>query len=288
MHRIPRIAAVNDLSGFGRCSLAVAMPILSAMGFQVCPLPTVLLSAHTGYEQPYIRDFTQDMQAYLQHWDRMELEFEAIYTGFLGSAEQGEILTRFLQEPAHADVLRVVDPAMADHGELYASCTPSLVDAMRSLVGCATVTTPNLTEACLLVGEDYWRVLHLPCDERRAAVFHIGEQLLALGCEAVVITGVPDGEEHIGNYVLDSVRHERTCISTQRVAHSYAGTGDVFASVLCGALMRGNTPAEATDIAARFVHRATAYTAARDLPLQDGVEFEHFLGDLMGGINNEK
>ncbi len=282
MHRIPRIAAVNDLSGFGRCSLAVAMPILSAMGFQVCPLPTVLLSAHTGYEQPYIRDFTQDMQAYLQHWDRMELQFEAIYTGFLGSAQQGEILTRFLQEPAHADILRVVDPAMADHGELYASCAPSLVDAMRSLVGCATVTTPNLTEACLLVGEDYRRVLGLSTDERREAVFAIGEQLIALGCCAAVITGVPDDEDHISNYVLDSARGDRVCISTARVARSYAGTGDVFAAVLCGALMRGQTPAEATDTAAQFVHRATAYTAERDLPLQDGVEFEHFLGDLIG------
>ncbi len=282
MPRIPRIAAVNDLSGFGRCSLAVAMPILSAMGFQVCPLPTVLLSAHTGYDAPHIRDFTQDMQSYLQHWDTLGLEFEAIYTGFLGSAEQGEILTRFLQEPAHADILRVVDPAMADHGQLYASCELSLVDAMRSLVGCATVTTPNLTEACLLVGEDYWRVLDLPIDERRAAVFAIGERLLSLGAEAAVITGVPDGDDRIDNYVLDTKNGEHRCVSTSRVARSYAGTGDVFAAVLCGALMRGQTPAAATDTAAQFVHCATAYTAERGLPLQDGIEFEHFLGDLIG------
>ncbi len=281
MHRIPRIAAVNDLSGFGRCSLTVAMPILSAMGFQVCPLPTVLLSAHTGYEQPHIRDFTEDMQPYLQHWDQLELQFEAIYTGFLGSAQQGEILTRFLQEPCHADILRVVDPAMADHGELYASCTPSLVDAMRSLVGCATVTTPNLTEACLLVGEDYWRVVGLSPPARREAVWSIGERLLDIGCAAAVITGVPDGEECISNYVLDSVREERTCISTARVAHSYAGTGDVFSAVLCGSLMRGQMPAEATETAAQFVHRATAHTAAQDLPLQDGIEFEPFLGELI-------
>ncbi len=280
MRRIPRIAAVNDLSGFGRCSLAVAMPILSAMGFQVCPLPTVLLSAHTGYEQPYIRDFTGDMQPYLQHWDSMQLQFEAIYTGFLGSAQQGEILTRFLQEPCHADILRVVDPAMADHGRLYASCTPSLVDAMRSLVGCATVTTPNLTEACLLVGEEYQRVIDLSSDERREAVFAIGERLLAMGCAAAVITGVPADGEHIDNYVLDAARGERVCVTTTRVARSYAGTGDVFSAVLCGALMRGQTPAEATDTAAQFVHRATAYTASKELPLQDGIEFEPFLSDL--------
>ena len=282
MPRIPRIATVNDLSGFGRCSLAVAMPILSAMGFQVCPLPTVLLSAHTGYDEPHIRDFTQDMGPYLQHWDTLALEFEAIYTGFLGSAEPGEILTRFLQEPAHADILRVVDPAMADHGRLYASCEPSLVDAMRSLVSCATVTTPNLTEACLLVGEDYYHIVGLPSGARREAVFDIGERLLALGCDAAVITGVPDEDDRIDNYVLDCVRNERACVSTARVARSFAGTGDVFSSVLCGALMRGETPAEATDTAARFVHRATEYTAAQNLPLQDGVEFEHFLGDLIG------
>lgn len=280
MSRIPRIAAVNDLSGFGRCSLAVALPILSAMGFQVCPLPTVLLSAHTGYPQPHIRDFTEDMGAYLQHWDRLELDFDAVYTGFLGNERQETMLLPLLSAARDRGALRVVDPAMADHGSLYSTCSPKLVAAMRQLVALASVTTPNLTEACLLTGEDYHRVMALPIAKRREAVFAIGEHLLALGCSAAVITGVPGADETLENVVTDGRTGEKYVLSTPTVSRHYAGTGDVFSSVLCGELLRGTDLRTAVERTAGFVYRVTRYTADQDLPDQDGIVFEMFLSEL--------
>ncbi len=280
MSRIPRIAAVNDLSGFGRCSLTVALPILSAMGFQVCPLPTALLSAHTGYPHPHIRDFTTDMEAYLRHWDSLSLDFEAVYTGFLGNEEQEAMLQPLLSAARDRGALRLVDPAMADHGQLYATCTPSLVRAMRQLVAFASVTTPNLTEACLLAGEDYHYVLSLPTEERSSAVFSIGERLLALGSSAVVITGVPGYDETIGNYVLDGRTRECYRLSVPTVSRSFAGTGDVFSSVLCGELLQGAPLRTAVERTADFVYRVTQYTALLDLPDQDGIVFEPFLNEL--------
>ncbi len=280
MSRTPRIAAVNDLSGFGRCSLTVAMPILAAMGFQVCPVPTVLLSAHTGYPQPYIRDFTEDMEAYLQHWESLSLDFDAVYTGFLGNEQQGVLLQPLLYRACERGVLRLVDPAMADHGCLYATCTPKLVDAMRQLVSLASVTTPNLTEACLLTGEDYHRILSLPAQKRERAVFSVGQQLQALGCSQVVITGVPGETDTIDNFVLDGCAGERYCVSGPKVSRAFAGTGDVFSSVLCGALLQGVPLRQAVEKTTAFVYRATRYTATLDQSDQDGIAFEPFLVEL--------
>jgi len=162
MQEIQRIAAVNDLSGFGRCSLTVSIPILSAMGFQVCPVPTAVLSSHTGYPDPLIRDFTEDMEAYLAHWERLGLTFACGYTGFLGNERQAELLEPFLCRLRQQGALRLVDPAMADHGSLYSSCSPNLIPAMARLVSLASVATPNLTELCLLTGEEYAAVVADP------------------------------------------------------------------------------------------------------------------------------
>ena len=189
--RVKRVAAINDLSGFGRCSLTVALPILSAMGFQVCPAPTMLLSAHTGYPAPFIRDMTADLPAYFAHWERLGLEFEAVYTGFLGAPRQAALLEPFLQSQIRAGALCLVDPAMADHGRLYATCTPALVEAMKRLVALAAICTPNVTEACLLTDTDYDAVAALPPAEQQAALYRAGARLRALGCGTVVITGVP-------------------------------------------------------------------------------------------------
>ena len=137
---LPRVACVSDLSGFGRCSLAVALPILSAMGFQACPLPTVLLSAHTGYEQPYIRDLTADIAPYLAHWQHIGLQPDAVFTGFLGNERQVSLLEPLLQQARQRGAPVLVDPAMADHGRLYSTCTPALAAAMRRLLALQYLT----------------------------------------------------------------------------------------------------------------------------------------------------
>ena len=275
----PLVAAVNDLSGFGRCSLTAAIPVLSAMGCQVCPLPTALLSAHTGYPDPYIYDFTEHMAGYLAHWQRLGLRFSAVFTGFLGSEEQAALLEPFVQAARQDGALTVVDPAMADHGRLYSTCTPALARAMRRLLGAATVTTPNLTEACLLTDTDFSALSALPDEARRPAIEAVGQRLLALGCRAAVITGIPEG----GCLVNGVFAHGRPAewLRVKRVARSFAGTGDVFSAVLCGEMLRLDDLHAAVERAAAFVYRAAAYTAAADAPEQGGIMFEPFLGELV-------
>lgn len=261
---LPRVACVSDLSGFGRCSLAVALPILSAMGFQACPLPTVLLSAHTGYEQPYIRDLTADIAPYLAHWQHIGLQPDAVFTGFLGNERQV-----IAAEP------RCSRPDSAERQSWWirpwrtmAACIAPVHLLWRlrcaRLLALAAVATPNLTEACLLAGEEYHSLLALPEDARVQAIDRVGQKLLALGCGAAVITGIPCGEQ-LENAVYETGRPPAH-MPVQRVDRSFAGTGDVFSAVLCGALLRGEELHAAVAAAAAFVYRSAVYTARRVPP----------------------
>lgn len=274
---VKRIAAVNDLSGFGRCSLTVSIPILSAMGFQVCPLPTAVLSAHTGYPNPVVRDFTADMEGFLHHWESLGLTFVCGYTGYLGNERQADVLEPFLRRLREQGALRLVDPAMADNGKLYSSCSPALVQAMARLVALATVATPNLTELCLLTGGDYAAVCGAA--DRREQVEDMARRLLADGCGAVVVTGVVSGDV-IENCVLPGIDAPPTWVSGHRVDRHFAGTGDLFASVLCGWLLRGCDLVQAVEKTTNFVCRTTAHTAQMDTNGQDGIAFEPFLREL--------
>lgn len=256
------------------------MPVLAAMGFQPCPVPTVLLSAHTGYSAPYMRDFTEDMEPYLRHWEELGLTFEAVCTGFLGDARQAVLLREFLARHTKTGALCLVDPAMADHGKLYASCSPELVEAMAALAAYATVITPNLTEACLLTGEDYDALLALPVAERRQQVEMICHRLLERGCQAAVITGVPLEEGTLANVVFRQDEAKPSFRLSPHVPRNYAGAGDVFSSVLCGKLLQGVELSAAVEQTAGFVCRVIRQTAALDLPEQDGIQFEPFLREL--------
>ena len=274
---VRRIAAVNDLSGFGRCSLTVSIPILSAMGFQVCPLPTAVLSAHTGYPNPVVRDFTDDMESFLNHWESLGLTFACGYTGYLGNERQADVLEPFLRRLQAQGALRLVDPAMADHGKLYSSCSSELVEAMARLVALATVATPNLTEACLLTGTSYDTVMAM--QDRHHAVEQMARRIVAGGCDAVVVTGVESGDI-IENCVMASADAPPVWVSGHRVDRHFAGTGDLFASVLCGWLLRGKNLEEAVRKTTDFVCRTTAHTAEMDTNGQDGIAFEPFLGEI--------
>lgn len=280
MGPIKRIAAVNDLSGFGRCSLTVSIPILSAMGCQVCPVPTAVLSAHTGYPNPLVRDFTDDMEGFLAHWESLGLTFDCGYTGYLGNERQADILEPFLRRLKEQGALRLVDPAMADNGRMYASCSPDLIPAMARLVALASVATPNLTELCLLTGGDYAAVCGAP--DRRERVEEMARQLLKGGCGAVVVTGVESGDV-IENCVLASADAAPVWVSGHRVDRHFAGTGDLFASVLCGWLLRGNGLEDAVRKTVAFVCKTTAATARWQENGQDGIAFEPFLCELNEG-----
>lgn len=282
MKKVPLVAAINDLSGFGRCSLTVALPIFSAMGIQGCPLPTAILSNHTGYNSCYFEDFTDRMSAYISEWDKLGLSFDGICTGFLGDAAQVEILSRFIRSAAKPSAVLLVDPAMADDGELYRTCTDELCRQMRDLVALGTLVTPNLTEACLLTDEDYEDILCAQGDELNNRLFSMARRIAKTGPKQVVITGIHSDKEAI-NFVYDG--GNEYAVSSTMVDCKYAGTGDVFAAVLFGYRVHGVPLKEAVQKTADFVSDATAHSVKLGVKSTDGIAFEPFLSRLAQDVD---
>ena len=275
----PRVAAIHDLSGFGRCSLTVALPILSAMGVQCCPLPTASLSTHTGgFEGFTFLDMTDEMPKVAAHWKTLDLGFQAIYSGFLGSERQIGIVADFIRDFRQEDTVVVVDPVMGDHGDVYQTYTPAMCTGTARLAEMADVITPNLTEAALLLGVRYDE---LPAGE--AGCREIAERLSLDGRRSVVLTGASAEPALTGAVCFDAVTGKTDLIQTRRVPREFHGTGDVFASVLTGALVRGAALPEATRQAVEFVRACAQATAQAELPMREGVEFEPLLGLLTGG-----
>lgn len=273
MREIPKIACINDLSGFGRCSLVVASSILSAMGLQPCLMPTAILSNHTGYDSYTFFDFSQHMAAYYQEWEKLGLQFAMIYTGFLGSERQIDTVAAFLQ--LHPEAAVLVDPVMGDDGEPYATYTPQMCDKMRHLTAGADMATPNVTEACILAEEPYQG------DEISfETAVRLCRRICDQGTHKVVLTGVQVGEDALANVFYNRQTGENFMVRQKKVAQKRPGTGDVFASVLCGELARGADELTAVSRAAEFVRKVAAYTAQTDCRLQDGVIYEPFLKDL--------
>ena len=252
---IPRVAAVHDMCGYGKCSLTAAIPILSAAGCDVCPVPTALFSAHTRYEVFTFHDTTEILDGYLDAWRQENVDLDGVYSGFLGSADQVAIIKRLYAEYPHA--LRLVDPVMGDGGEIYATYTPELCRAMGTLVDGADALMPNLTEASILTGRDYPGQ-----DIDDAQVDEILGALLAAGAKNVVLKGIDRGDGMIRNYVASA---STGVAGKQELAHAKLpfmthGTGDAFASALCGAVMAGRPLAEAANIAGEFVRHAMEST----------------------------
>ena len=275
----PRVAAIHDMSGFGRCSLTVAIPILSAMGVQCCPLPTAFLSTHTGgFEGFTFLDMTDEMPRVAAHWARLGLEFQAIYSGFLGSERQIGIVEDFIRRFRRPDTVVVVDPVMGDFGRVYQTYTAAMCDGMARLAELADVITPNLTEAALLLGQPYDA---LPAGE--AGLRQITERLSLEGRRSVVLTGASLAPGQTGAVCYDARTGRTQVVQTAYIAHEFHGTGDVFSSVLTGALVRGASLAEAAGEAAGFVRACAERTAAEDLPMREGVDFEPLLGLLVPG-----
>ena len=273
----PRVAAIHDISGFGRCSLTVAIPILSVMGLQCCPVPTASLSTHTGdFEGFTFLDMTDEMPKTAAHWASLGLDFQAIYSGFLGSERQIHIVEDFIRAFRRPDTVVVIDPVMGDHGEVYQTYTPAMCEGMAQLAAHADVITPNLTEAALLLGIPYES---LPADE--AGCRAIAEKLSMDGRRSVVLTGVSAGDTLTGAVCFDAKTGQAHLVQTQRVCREFFGTGDVFASVLTGALVRGDSLPSATRQAVEFVRACAERTAAQGLPRREGVDFEPLLGLLL-------
>ncbi len=277
----PRVAAIHDMSGFGRCSLTVAIPVLSAMGVQCCPLPTAFLSTHTGGFAGFtFLDMTDEMPGVVRHWKELGLHFGGIYSGFLGSARQIGIVENFIRDFRGNGVV-VVDPVMGDDGVVYQTYTPQMCGGMARLAERADVITPNLTEAALLLGVSYGE-LDGGAESCRAAA----EKLSLGGRRSVVLTGVSVEAGSTGAMCFDAATGRTEAIQTRRVDRDFHGTGDVFSSVLTGALVQGRQLPEAVREAVEFVRACAERTAASDLPRREGVDFEPLLGLLAKPVSS--
>lgn len=279
MNLTPRVAAVHDLSGLGRCSLSVILPVLSAMGAQCCPLPTAVLSAHTAFPAPEssaFQDLTDTMEQSLKHWQALGVTFDAIYSGFLGSPRQISVLRHLIARFRRRETLVLVDPVMGDRGKVYRTYTPELCAQMTELSAEASLITPNLTEAALLLGEPYQNV-----PTSQAGTEEWLTRLSLGGRRSVVLTGVSFAPGTLGAACLDS---QRACIRfamARQEPAAFYGTGDLFAAVLLGALLRGEPLTDATARAVDFVQQCVSHTLTAATPLLDGVQFEPLLGMLM-------
>ncbi len=270
----PRVAAIHDLSSFGRCSLTIVMPVLAAMGVQCCPLPTALLSTHTGgFQGNTFLDLTDQMRPVANHWKAEGVEFDAVYTGFMGSREQISLTGAFVRDFRRPGCRIVVDPVMGDHGRTYRTYTPEMCREMAGLSALADVITPNRTEAALLLGEDYGSLrLDREADCRRWC-----EALSLDGRRSVALTGVSLTGRTVGAACFDRDTGRVEFADAPLVEGPFHGTGDLFASVLVGAVVQGRTLREAAQLAAEFTSQCARRTREEDTPQREGVDFEPLL-----------
>lgn len=272
---IPRVAAVHDMCGYGKCSLGVAIPVLSAAGVDVCPVPTALFSAHTKFPVFHMHDTTCILEAYLDAWREENVDLDGVYSGFLGSAEQVAVIQRLYRE--YPNALRIVDPVMGDGGVKYPTYTDELCGAMAALVDGADVLTPNLTETSILTG--------IPYEGQDVSVEFVQKNasaLLDMGAKTVVIKGIVHGEESIiRNYLASAAEGGQVEeVSSELLPYMLHGTGDLFASALTAAIYTGRTTREAVDFAGELVRDAMRITREQPDFEMRGVSFEPTLGKV--------
>lgn len=275
---IPRVAAVHDLSGYGRSSLTVVLPVLSAMGINVCPLPTAVLSTQTsGFDNYVFLDLTETMKDIIKHWKTLPLRFDSIYSGFLGSVAQIKLVEDLIDNFQAEDCLISVDPVMGDNGKFYGPLDSEMILGMKSLVQKADLITPNYTEATFLLDREYKK--SVPLKE----IVEILKELALMGPEKVVVTSVSlEGKEGITAVLAYEKKNNRFWkVETAHIPVSYPGTGDMFASVITGRLLLGDSLPAALDRAVHFVTHAIRNTFGHNTPQREGVLLEKSLYQLM-------
>lgn len=289
MNIIPRVAAINDLSGFGRVSLTEAIPVMSAMGIEVCPLPTAVLSTHTyKFENYSFCDMTQEMPKIMDHWEKLGLKFDAIFSGYLGSKYQIDIVRDFIDRFGKT-ALVVVDPVLGDNelydcGAIYSERMAEIAKEIKSLATMADVITPNLTEACLLLDEEY--INHPLSDSELCGIL---KRLSLLGVDKIAITSVMTGKNEMSVGVYDKSEDKFYKIDCGYVNRPFHGTGDIFTSALTGALLKGYSFIDAANIAVGFIREAIAKTMLYpEMKIENGVIFEPILAPYFSKTAYEK
>ena len=270
-----KIALINDVTGFGRCSIAVMAPIVSAMKIQAVTVPTAILSAHTQFPEYYFDDYTSKMHDYIQTYKDLNLHFDAIASGFLGSEEQVDIVIDFFKTFKKEGVFTLVDPVMGDYGKLYETYTPSLCEKMKALVHYADILTPNLTELCTLTDIKY-----RPEGFNDAELAEMCRMLTEQGPEHIVVTGIPYNSKQIMNFVY-SKGEEPRIVMVDRIGGDRSGTGDVISSIIAGMYLNGHDFYESVKKAADFVSKWLRYCEDNNVPTHWGLCFEMYLRDLM-------
>ncbi len=275
-NKVKKVAAIHDLSGMGRVSLTVVIPILSSMGFQVCPLPTAILSNHTQYPDFTFLDLTDEMPRIIAEWKRLEVEFDAIYTGYLGSPRQIQIVSDFIRDFRRKDSLTVIDPVLGDNGKLYSNFNESMVVEMQHLVTHADVITPNLTELFYLLDRPY---------KESNTDQELKEYLRCLsekGPEVVIITSVPvlDEPHKTSVYAYNRRGNRYWKITCPYLPAHYPGTGDTFTSVITGALLQGDSLPIALDRATQFILQGIRATFGYEYDNREGILLEKVLHNL--------
>lgn len=278
-----KIAVINDFSGFGKCSIAVALPIISAMKVQCCPLPTSIFSNHTGFDEFFFHDYTEYMPEYMSNWKKLDLEFEGIASGFLGSKGQIEVVKNFISLFRTEKTKIIVDPVMGDYGERYPIYTDDMCSMMRDLVDCADIITPNLTESCIITGHKYhdgsWSLAELK---------ELAHRFDDFGTKNVIITGIRQkgyianllytkGPENPGN---SSQASEIRYVKTKRVGIDRSGTGDIFSAIIAADVVNGVPLFESVKKASKFVQNCLVITEEMNIPKTDGLCFEEILTKL--------
>lgn len=282
---VKKVAVINDLSGLGKCSLTAALPVLSVMGVQACPLPTAILSNQTDYDSYYSVDCTEHIDAYIEQWKKMNLTFDGIYTGYLGSEDQAEKILHFIDTFQKEDTLLLVDPVMGDNGKTYDVYTEKFGEQMKKLINRADIITPNLTELCILTDTDYEELTACADSSRYLnAIAIIAKPLLKTGIKTIIITGIlykapTDEKEKYYNLILEG--DTVSVIASEIHGESYSGTGDLLASAVCAGIVRGDGTAESLKRALNFIETALIETQKEKIPRNDGINFEPYLKMLI-------
>lgn len=278
---VKKVAAVHDLSGYGRVSLTVIIPILSSMGVQVCPLPTAILSTHSQYEGFSFVDLTDNMQPIIDHWKRLNLEFDAIYSGFLGSAAQIDIVAQFIDDFRRSSTMVVVDPVLGDNGRRYASISEEMVKEMRMLVEKADIITPNLTEVALLLNEPY--LARVSDEQVRSYLLRLSE----MGPKIVMITSIPASDDQHTSVIAYNKEDGRFWkVSCSYIPAAFPGTGDTFASVVVGSILQGDSLPIALDRAVSFASLGVRATFGYPTKPLEGILLERILPSISQGLTN--
>ncbi|MDD4475149.1 MAG: pyridoxamine kinase [Eubacteriales bacterium] len=279
-----RIAAIHDISCFGRCSLTVALPIISAAGIETSAIPTAVLSTHTGGFSGYtFRDLTDDIMPIVKHWKKVGIDFDAIYTGYLGSFEQIDIISDIFDIYKKRGTFIAVDPVMGDHGKLYSLFPDNFPDGMKKLCAKADLIVPNMTEALLLLGESYKEGPY-----SKDYIISLLKRLSEIGAKQVVLTGVYLEDGKLGAASYDKGTDKVNIALSEKIDGFYHGTGDVFASALVAALMSGLSLQASTVIAVNFTVGSIKRTKAAETDVRFGVNFEEGLMELVESIKNSK